>query len=125
MRLTAWILPRANHHRLLRLALPAAAAAIFAAFHAPSPAKAEIDYPYCIKVFVEGGPYTDCSFSTQAQCQASASGRSALCYRDPFYPGAPGSASFAGEPRGPSSSFDGNPTPAPHHKHHKKKKQPT
>ncbi len=40
--------------------------------------------------------YVDCRFSTMAQCQASASGRSAECYRDPFYKGKPGSPYYVG-----------------------------
>jgi hypothetical protein len=35
-----------------------------------------------------GSSYYDCSFTTLAQCAASASGRSAQCDANPFYAGA-------------------------------------
>lgn len=95
--LRGWIRPQ--------IGFPAVALACLFAIASPSPAKAEIDYPYCMKVYVPGGPYTDCSFSTLAQCQMSASGRSALCYRDPFYEGAPGSPYVVKRPRFPYSPF--------------------
>jgi hypothetical protein len=117
----------------LQTMLPAIALAGMLAVANPSPAKAEIDYPYCMKVYVRGGPYTDCSYSTLAQCQASASGRSALCYLDPFYEGKPGSPYVVKRPRYPYSPF-GNidpsydpyrveqppvSTPRRHHRHRK------
>ncbi|HWL20327.1 MAG TPA: DUF3551 domain-containing protein [Bradyrhizobium sp.] len=41
------------------------------------------DYPVCLKVY---GPatYYECRYTTMAQCQASASGRSAQCYVNPY-----------------------------------------
>jgi Protein of unknown function (DUF3551) len=39
------------------------------------PAAAEIDYPWCVKGSGSVGASGDCSYSTLAQCQASASGR--------------------------------------------------
>jgi hypothetical protein len=41
-------------------------------------------YPVCLKVY---GPatYYECNYTTIAQCQASASGRSAQCYVNPYY----------------------------------------
>lgn len=71
-----------------------------------SQARAEIDYPYCMKVYNRDW-YVDCRFSTMAQCQASASGRSAECYRDPFYKGKPGSAYYVGPTYLPSGGFYG------------------
>lgn len=70
------------------------------------PAQAEIDYPYCIKVYNRDW-YVSCSFSTMAQCQASASGRSAECYRDPFYKGKPGSPYYVGPTYLPSGGLYG------------------
>src|ERR1700745_274957 len=128
------------HHRALwSLPLPVALATIVTGI-STEPAKAVTNYPYCMKVYVVGGPYEDCSYSTYAQCQASASGRSALCYRDPIYPGPPGSAYVTRPPRYPYSPFGSNidpnydpyrgwaqqgaPAPQPHHKrHYKKNKQ--
>ena len=40
-------------------------------------AKAQ-DYPYCLSGRNEGSP-GDCSYSTYAQCEASASGREGVC----------------------------------------------
>jgi hypothetical protein len=58
-----------------------AGAAVFGA----SPASAQSSYPYCLQTF---GPtsYVECAYYTMEQCKASASGRAAECYRDPFYP---------------------------------------
>jgi len=59
-----------------------AVSAISAAGTAPAPAG--YDYPVCMKVY--GDPtYSECRFTSIAQCKASASGRSAQCYVDPFY----------------------------------------
>lgn len=55
-----------------------------------APAQAGYDYPVCLHVY---GPanYNDCTYTTMAQCKASASGRAAECYPNAFaaYP-APG-----------------------------------
>ena len=42
----------------------------------PAPAK---DYPYCIQGDEFAGGAGECIFASQAQCQASASGRMASC----------------------------------------------
>lgn len=48
------------------------------------PARAEINYPVCLRVY--GSPtYSECRYTSIAQCKMSASGRSADCYVDPFY----------------------------------------
>jgi Protein of unknown function (DUF3551) len=51
------------------------------------------NYPICLQVH---GPasYSECGYATMAQCNATASGRSAQCAPDPFF------ASAAVEPRG-------------------------
>jgi len=41
--------------------------------------------PYCIKGCDFGGGAGDCSFSSLAQCQASASGRDATCAANPYF----------------------------------------
>ena len=93
-------------HRLV-FALPALGLALAFVTAIPAPAQALIDYPYCMKVYTRD-QYEDCSYSTLAQCQMSASGRSALCYRDPFYEGRPGSPYVIKEPRVPYSPFGSN-----------------
>jgi hypothetical protein len=45
-------------------------------------------FPVCMHVVVWGGPYEDCSYTSLAQCAASASGRAATCGVNPFYAGA-------------------------------------
>lgn len=40
--------------------------------------------PYCIKGCDFGGGAGDCSFSSLAQCQATASGRDATCAANPY-----------------------------------------
>jgi len=53
------------------LALLAGGTAVIAG---SAPAAAQYDYPWCV-MGGELGPSGDCSYSTLAQCQASASGR--------------------------------------------------
>ncbi len=68
-------------------------AAVFAA--APSHAQTyDPNYPVCLQVYVPRGGYIDCSFTSLPQCQATASGRAAQCYANPYY-------AFAHKPRGP------------------------
>ncbi|CAM5379321.1 hypothetical protein AFEL58S_01697 [Afipia felis] len=130
MRTAAHILPG---KRGFRPALAAFALTIAAGGLMPSPAEALISYPYCMKVYMRV-PYEDCSFSTLAQCQMSASGRSAMCYRDPFYQGRPGTPYVITQPRVPYSPF-GNidpdydpyrvapaPAPQPRARHKQKRK---
>ena len=45
---------------------------------------AAIDYPYCVQGKDVGYP-GDCSYTTYAQCQASASGRYASCGVNPIF----------------------------------------
>ena len=42
-------------------------------------------YPFCLDVRDGDGGYTDCSYSTRAQCAASAAGRAAECLANPFF----------------------------------------
>lgn len=100
--------PRSSWLRLLLL--PLGLAAVFALADT-SPAKAEIDYPVCLRVYVQGGWYNECSYSTMAQCRMSASGRVAECYRDPFYEGRPGSAYVVKRPRYVPDLSDGPDSP--------------
>jgi Tfp pilus assembly protein PilV len=42
--------------------------------------------PYCMEYYQWGGSRNiDCSYSTIAQCQATASGLSAMCLTNPYY----------------------------------------
>ena len=67
--------------RTVFLAL-ATSAAILAAGLTPAGAQ---NYPYCIQGDEFAGGAGECSFSTYAQCQASASGRTAYCVPNRYY----------------------------------------
>ncbi|WP_084030420.1 DUF3551 domain-containing protein [Bradyrhizobium paxllaeri] len=43
------------------------------------------NYPVCIQTYSIGGGSIDCSFTSLAQCAASASGRSAQCLNNPYF----------------------------------------
>ncbi|WP_128929115.1 DUF3551 domain-containing protein [Bradyrhizobium guangxiense] len=47
-------------------------------------------YPVCMHVYSGanggGGEWYDCSFTSLPQCRATASGRSAICDLNPYYP---------------------------------------
>jgi len=52
------------------------------------PARAQTydpNFPVCLQTYAIGGGYIDCSFTTLAQCAASASGRSAQCLNNPYF----------------------------------------
>lgn len=69
---------------------------VSAAFFAAAPSHAQTydpNYPVCLQVYVPRGGYIDCSFTSLPQCQATASGRAAQCYANPYY-------AFAHKPRG-------------------------
>jgi hypothetical protein len=75
-----------------RFRAPAAAIAISgAALALAAPARAQTydpAYPVCLQVyqgFVDY--YFECAYQTMAQCQMSASGRSASCVVNPYYKG--------------------------------------
>jgi hypothetical protein len=42
-------------------------------------------YPVCVQVATIDGTSIGCGYGTLAQCQASASGRGAQCYANPYY----------------------------------------
>ena len=64
----------------MRRALLVLSAICAASFATPGAAR---DLPYCIKGCDFGAG--DCSFSSLAQCQASASGRDATCAANPYF----------------------------------------
>jgi hypothetical protein len=43
------------------------------------------NFPVCIQTYSVGGGSIDCSFTSLGQCAASASGRSAQCYNNPYF----------------------------------------
>jgi Protein of unknown function (DUF3551) len=49
------------------------------------------NYPVCMQYYGGslGGSYIDCSFTSIPQCQATASGRPAMCSVNPYYAGPP------------------------------------
>jgi hypothetical protein len=63
-------------------ALAAAGAVSAAAVAMPAAAR---EFPYCIKGCDFGAGAGDCSFSSLAQCQATASGRDAYCAANPYF----------------------------------------
>ncbi|MEH2501836.1 MULTISPECIES: DUF3551 domain-containing protein [unclassified Bradyrhizobium] len=68
----------------MRRALPAlmVAGAVSAAVAMPAAAR---EFPYCVKGCDFGAGAGDCSFSSLAQCQATASGRDAGCAANPYF----------------------------------------
>jgi uncharacterized protein DUF3551 len=72
-----------------------AVAAFAVAFAGPATAQTyDPNYPVCMQYYGGslGGNYIDCSFTSIPQCQASASGRPAECYVNPYYAGPPPAA---------------------------------
>jgi Protein of unknown function (DUF3551) len=59
-----------------------AAGTVSAAVAVPAAAR---EFPYCIKGCDFGAGAGDCSFSSLAQCQATASGRDASCAANPYF----------------------------------------
>jgi Protein of unknown function (DUF3551) len=43
------------------------------------------DYPVCLHVFDRGDVYYECRYTSLAQCNATASGRSAQCEINPYF----------------------------------------
>jgi hypothetical protein len=56
-------------------------------------------YPVCIEVATIDGTSVGCGYGTLAQCQASASGRAAQCFANPYYVHANKKASRRGDQR--------------------------
>jgi hypothetical protein len=53
-----------------------------------APARAQTydpNYPVCLQTYGIDGSYIDCSFTSPAQCAASASGRAAQCLNNPYF----------------------------------------
>jgi len=55
---------------------------------AAAPARAQTydpSYPVCLQTYGIDGSYIDCSYTSLAQCSASASGRAAQCLTNPYF----------------------------------------
>jgi hypothetical protein len=53
-----------------------------------APARAQTydpNFPVCLQTYGINGGYIDCSYSTLAQCAATASGRAAQCLNNPYF----------------------------------------
>lgn len=69
--------------------IPALATLAFVSLSMAAPAQAQTydpSYPVCMEVGGREASYIQCTFTSIAQCQASASGRAASCMMNP-YPG--------------------------------------
>ncbi|MGA7811187.1 DUF3551 domain-containing protein [Bradyrhizobium sp.] len=52
----------------------------------PAPAQTfNPNYPVCLHVFDQGDVYYECRYNSLAQCNATASGRSAECQINPYF----------------------------------------
>ncbi|PAY03889.1 MULTISPECIES: DUF3551 domain-containing protein [Bradyrhizobium] len=71
----------------MRLKLFAIAAAAVALAGPAAGQAYDPNYPVCMHVYEGrlGGNYISCSFTSIPQCQATASGRSAICSENPFF----------------------------------------
>lgn len=71
----------------MRIPALAILAVVTASMAAPVAAQTyDPSYPVCMQVSGRGASYIQCTFTSIAQCQASASGRAATCMMNP-YPG--------------------------------------
>ena len=61
-----------------------AAAMLTAVFALTSPARAEVQYPWCAEYSGRNGA-TNCGFTTYAQCMANVHGIGGYCYQNPAY----------------------------------------
>ncbi|MBO4227079.1 DUF3551 domain-containing protein [Bradyrhizobium neotropicale] len=68
---------------------------VIGAILAAPPAQAQTydpRYPICMQVFSIDGPAIGCGYTSMTQCKASASGRAAECFANPYFAGAGGKA---------------------------------
>jgi len=75
-------IPKEISMRILALAILA-----IGAVSASAPARAQAydpNYPVCMQVFGREGANIDCSFTSLPQCNATASGRAAMCLLNPY-----------------------------------------
>jgi hypothetical protein len=75
--------------------IPALAILTIAAVLTAAPARGQTydpSYPVCLQTYGIDGGNIECGYTSQAQCNASASGRAAQCITNPFFAGAQGPA---------------------------------
>jgi hypothetical protein len=71
--------------------IPALAILTIAAVLAAAPARGQAydpNYPVCLQSYGIAGGNIECSYTSLAQCSATASGRAAQCITNPFFAGA-------------------------------------
>jgi hypothetical protein len=68
--------------RMTLAGVTVAAAAILTGIFVGGTARAEVVYPWCM---TQADGRVSCSFTSFAQCQASAAGKSAFCSENPQY----------------------------------------
>jgi len=83
-------LPSIPNEVLMRLMALAILAIVSVSAAGPARAqKYDPNFPFCMHVVEWGGsPHEDCSYTTMAQCRASAAGLGFTCDPNPYYAGA-------------------------------------
>ena len=71
------------------LALTMLAVGLVSAAEPAQAQKYDPNYPVCLSDRTGDVGYTDCSFTSLSQCNASASGRAAICQLNPFFANGP------------------------------------
>jgi hypothetical protein len=64
---------------------------VISAIFASSPAMTQLydpRYPVCMQVYIIDGSSIGCGYTTMAECRATASGRAAQCFANPYFAGA-------------------------------------
>jgi hypothetical protein len=85
---------------------------------AASPAPAQTydpRYPVCAEVYTVDGSSIGCGYGSMAQCAASASGRAAQCFANPYFAGAKKKAPVSAHRR--HESYNRLRVNAPRHRH--------
>jgi Protein of unknown function (DUF3551) len=65
----------------------------------PQPQTYDPNFPFCLQTYGIGGNYIDCSYTSLAQCNVSASGRAAQCFINPYFASASAHRLLAAAPR--------------------------
>jgi hypothetical protein len=61
-------------------------AVVLVSWYGPTRAQTfDLNYPFCMRVSEWGGSRVECSYTSLAQCTASASGLAATCVANPYY----------------------------------------
>lgn len=67
------------------LALAMLAIGMLSAIESAQAQTYDSNFPVCLRSYGRLGNYTDCSYTSLPQCNATASGRSAQCLTNPFF----------------------------------------